>query len=270
MPGDPAVILVVPDGKPKGKVTLSLDASHKFLAKLKVDQLSRAIDAEDVSVADLLIEIDKFCADLRSSTTKGLSTSVAAQQLKICDSLIRRAKKSESREDVTTFLKQKLAKAIQRLEEFKTNIRKVRRDSLKTGEKDSEGRNTPQGERSESHIDLNKFKDSNKGIFVPVPESGDPDLNETGDKEWNKLITGQPSPNIKLIKKLAKQRTCPEEKKNFDFINFNNEQESIGADKKISAFTDPVKKISFLKSDIKKSELKESLIGSFKISSRRY
>lgn len=231
-----AVVLITPDN-PSLKDSQSFLAWKKFISKLKAEQLARAMDTEDTTVTALLSEIDKFCATMRSGGMSKLSGSATSHNLKICDSLIRRARKIDSEETWTPFLKQRLLSAIELVDEIKNGIRKARKNSINTDNFTNPERSQG-GDKSQSHIDMNKFKDSNRKITVPLPET---DLNETGDKEWTRLVTGHPSPNGKPASKLIRQRTCPEGKK-FDLMNDIKNAELLS---KPSPYTDPAKKISF-------------------------
>lgn len=243
------------------KAQQSLEASKRFLSKLKVDQLARAIDSEDSSVADLLSEIDKFCASMRAVSSNTELASAAAQQLKICDSLIRRAKKKESQDTLSTFLKQKLSAAIARLEDIKTGIRNVRRNSM-ISENLTNGGKSPMAERSESHIEMKDFRESHRKVEVIVPDRRNSVLNETEDQEWNKLITGQPSPNLtKSDRKLVKQNTCPDDK----LLDFCKDASKT----KKAIETEFSKRICFKESDLASSDKKPRDNRVFKNSNSR-
>lgn len=169
----------------------------QFASTLRITQLSREINSETMTAAGLLAEIDRYCSEIRSSQIHAMTAENLELQRKICDSLIRKASGGEIVEGSNAFLRQKLANALDRLEEVKTNLRKVRRNSI-MGEQAIDMIITPENERNNSRIDIGKYKKSNRLIDLRLPEGmvNNWDVNESldKDKEWNKLLTGHPSP----------------------------------------------------------------------------
>ena len=114
---------------------------------------------------------------------------------KVCDSLIHRASSQEIIEGSNAFLRQKLMYALGRLEEVKTNLRKVRRRSALPDQL-YDLIIPPKEDDTTSRIDIGKYRSSNRLIDLRLHEgiAGNSEMNDSGDKEWNKLLTGHPSP----------------------------------------------------------------------------
>ena len=190
----------------------------QFASTLRLTQLSREINTEETSAAGLLAEIDRYCTEIRSANVKSMSVDGVLYKQKVCDSLIHRASSQEIIEGSNAFLRQKLMYALGRLEEVKTNLRKVRRRSALPDQL-YDLIIPPKEDDTTSRIDIGKYRSSNRLIDLRLHEgiAGNSEMNDSGDKEWNKLLTGHPSPT-QTTKNLPKLKQA-----DLDILNANQD-----------------------------------------------
>lgn len=151
-----------------------------FGIRLRMLKLRREINRDDKSTAEILVEVDRFCSELREMSQKSLKGEMMSLKLQICENLLLKVKSSEFSDNVNAFLRQKLINAALRLEEAKTLLSKLVKGSHLN-------EHPPRLQSNQSHL-----------TFIPRDHCSPHDPKESSiteqEREWIKLVTGLQSP----------------------------------------------------------------------------